>query len=289
MLTTNSKRILCYLCGMPRSPWATLREFSEPVCRSCVNYEGAECAERSLVTARRMKTDNSDTGQGSSRLHTREGLDRYSRGNSSICGQSKEFKRQAEQELPWAQQKKMAVMVMDILGSRSHGLTTSIPSTLHPEGNKFSPWATNFDNSIPELEQTKGKVTSASEISLASSGRPDQAQSFNVDLLKDVSDVSPNNPLLICNLCAVRLEDKHFVQCPSVGQHKFCFPCSAYSIKKQGTNNKFCPSGERCTVAGTNQIIPWTFIAEEITQILQRGLYCVIRREESRGDFSKQI
>jgi len=282
MSTTNSSRILCYLCAMPRHPWAILREFSEPVCRSCVNYEGAERVERSLVTARRMKTDNSDTGRGSSRLQTREGLVRYSRGDSSGCGQTKESKKQAEQELPWAKQSSIL------------GLTSSTVLTSHPERNKPLPLGTNFANKStpgmePEREQTQGKVTSSSEISLGSSGRPDQAQSFNVDLSKYLSDVSPNNPLLICNLCAVILKDSHFVQCPSVGQHKFCFPCSAYSIKKQGTNNKFCPSGERCTVAGTNQIIPWTFIAEEITQILQRGLYCVIRREESRGDFSKQI
>lgn len=41
------------------------------------------------------------------------------------------------------------------------------------------------------------------------------------------------NPTLKCTLCQERLEDTHFVQCPSVSHHKFCFPCSRESIKRQ--------------------------------------------------------
>lgn len=40
--------------------------------------------------------------------------------------------------------------------------------------------------------------------------------------------------IMKCFLCCSQLEDTHFVQCPAVGDHKFCFPCSKDSIKQQG-------------------------------------------------------
>lgn len=49
---------------------------------------------------------------------------------------------------------------------------------------------------------------------------------------------TPPNPTLKCTLCQERLEDTHFVQCPSVNHHKFCFPCSRDSIKRQVSEAK---------------------------------------------------
>ena len=64
------------------------------------------------------------------------------------------------------------------------------------------------------------------------------------------------------------LEDTHFVQCPSVNGHKFCFPCSRESIKKQGPigGEVYCPSGEKCPLVGSN--VPWAFMQGEIATIL---------------------
>ena len=36
-----------------------------------------------------------------------------------------------------------------------------------------------------------------------------------------------------CYLCCSQLEDAHYVQCPTVKGHRFCFPCSKDSIKHQ--------------------------------------------------------
>uniref|UniRef100_A0A9J8AS22 Interferon regulatory factor 2 binding protein 2a n=1 Tax=Cyprinus carpio carpio TaxID=630221 RepID=A0A9J8AS22_CYPCA len=77
----------------------------------------------------------------------------------------------------------------------------------------------------------------------------------------------PNSIPLCCTLCRERLEDTHFVQCPSVASHKFCFPCSRESIKQQGaTGEVYCPSGEKCPLVGSN--VPWAFMQGEIATIL---------------------
>ncbi|XP_049582375.1 interferon regulatory factor 2-binding protein 1 [Syngnathus scovelli] len=78
---------------------------------------------------------------------------------------------------------------------------------------------------------------------------------------------------LSCTLCHERLEDTHFVQCPSVPGHRFCFPCTrVYIQSRRGDGEVYCPSGERCPLDTSNNSPPWAFMQGEVSTILGTGV-----------------
>lgn len=103
-------------------------------------------------------------------------------------------------------------------------------------------------------------------------GKMAAEKSSGINAGKDQQGNPVTPGVLTCVLCNGRLEDTHFVQCPSVGHHKFCFPCSRKSIVSQKSESAevFCPSGERCPLQGNN--LPWAFMPEEIKTIEGYGV-----------------
>ena len=227
-------KLLCYLCGMPRYPWVMLHEYTAPVCRGCVNYEGHERIEGILEEARKLKkiyelTDGLSFGFEDLRKTS------VSQTHSRLPS-----KRMADGPVDGGAARKMAAKVGLVPGSEMAGVGVSSKTTV----------------STP----TKSQVTSSSSI-----GKGKIPTSDPVEIMS-------NSLLLLCTICAQKLDDTHFVQCPTTTQHKFCFPCSANSItKKQNINNGefFCPSGDQCPLIGSNR--PWAFMEEEISTILAKG------------------
>ncbi|XDV42869.1 hypothetical protein PO909_011458 [Leuciscus waleckii] len=141
----------------------------------------------------------------------------------------------------------------------------SVADTL---GNAHSPKDSNSVHST-----TSTRHNSSSPVSPASVSGQRRLASRNGEGMDQVHPQNiPDSPManngpLCCTICHERLEDTHFVQCPSVPNHKFCFPCSRESIKAQGaTGEVYCPSGEKCPLVGSN--VPWAFMQGEIATIL---------------------
>ncbi|XP_056151967.1 probable E3 ubiquitin-protein ligase IRF2BPL [Lampris incognitus] len=135
--------------------------------------------------------------------------------------------------------------------------------------------ASSSSPSSPASASGQRRLASRSaELELAGGGVPSHSSGGSAHSGMEQTHASPApdcpmaaNGALCCTICHERLEDTHFVQCPSVPGHKFCFPCSRESIKAQGASGEvYCPSGDKCPLVGSN--VPWAFMQGEIATIL---------------------
>lgn len=90
------------------------------------------------------------------------------------------------------------------------------------------------------------------------------------------------NGRLHCTDCNESLQNTHFVQCPRVKHHRFCFPCSKKSLLKQ-YGGAYCPSGMKCSEESSPGVaVPWAFKPHEIESILSGGEL----GKETRSEFA---
>ncbi|XP_074990612.1 interferon regulatory factor 2-binding protein 1 [Calonectris borealis] len=361
------RRQWCYLCDLPKMPWAVVWDFSEAVCRGCVNFEGADRIEPLLEAARRLRHSHAETRHRDAPPVPRlpDALSRPEeapaerrcppplpvpcrpRGAECLAELSEAMRGRAEDwpGKPPAVRERLAALAgcapFNVRFRKDHALVGRVfafdaaprpgfefelklfaeypcgsgsvyagvlglakqmfqdclraPGKTISSGYKYleyekrqgsGDWrllgelfteAVRFFRHPPAPEALPQQHPPPRRRRKASP-EPDEPRAHRQHPPSEEEEEEPPlvsrrpaedsaAPALCCGLCRQRLEDTHFVQCPSVPAHRFCFPCARRAIRARGAGGEVhCPSGGRCPLAGSG--LPWAFMQGEIAAIL---------------------
>ncbi|XP_054667443.1 interferon regulatory factor 2-binding protein 1 isoform X1 [Grus americana] len=360
------RRQWCYLCDLPKMPWAVVWDFSEAVCRGCVNFEGANRIEPLLEAARRLRHSHAETRHRDAPMPSLpEGPCRSEevtaerrgpplpvpcrpRGAECLAELSEAMRGRAEDwpGKPPAVRERLAALAgcapFNVRFRKDHALVGRVfafDAAPRPgfefelklfaeypcgSGSVYAGVLGLAKQMFQDCLRAPGKAISSGYKYLEyekrqgsgdwrllgelfteavrffrhppapealpqqhppppprrrrkASPEPDEPRPHRQHPPNETAAEEPPashrpaedsaSPTLCCGLCRQRLEDTHFVQCPSVPAHRFCFPCARRAIRARGAGGEVhCPSGGRCPLAGSG--LPWAFMQGEIAAIL---------------------
>ena len=149
-------------------------------------------------------------------------------------------------------------------------------------------------SSSPSSSSSAGAATTAStalELSTIASGTIDMTRKAAIDKLIESEDSTAISTVITstgynCFTCKSVLEESHFIQCPAVTKHRFCFQCTSRIIDQQmalhGMSSEVhCPSGDDCPVAGSN--MPWAFFESEMAAVKSAAAAAASKGDKSGG------